>query len=117
MMASSSRASSVPAVAHVPVMVVGETSPCRARSVTSEFWPGPATYRSVSSITMKPLDNRPLPIAFGGPAAVTAAGTRHEQASRIAAPAVRRDPHGHQPVHCRTQPHDFRLLAKASCTS
>ena len=29
---------------------------------------------------MKPFVNRPFPIAFGGPGAVTVAGTRHEQA-------------------------------------
>jgi hypothetical protein len=39
----------------------------------------PATYRSVNSIAMNPLDNKPLPIAFGGPGAITVAGTRHEQ--------------------------------------
>ena len=42
----------------------------------------PATNRSVSSIAMNPLEKRPLPIAFGGPGAVTAAGTRQEQARR-----------------------------------
>ena len=26
---------------------------------------------------MNPLENRPFPIAFGGPGAVTVAGTRH----------------------------------------
>ena len=31
---------------------------------------------------MNPLVNRPLPIAFGGPGAVTVAGTRHPQARR-----------------------------------
>jgi hypothetical protein len=58
------------------------SAPCRARPVTSEFWLRPATYRSVSSIAMNALDTRPLPIAFGGPGAVTVAGTRHEQARR-----------------------------------
>jgi hypothetical protein len=83
MMASSSGASSAPAAAQVPVRVAGEMSaPCRARPVTSEFWLRPATYRSVSSIAMNALDTRPLPIAFGGPGAVTVAGTRHEQAPR-----------------------------------
>ena len=42
----------------------------------------PAANRSVSSIAMNPLVNRPFPIAFGGPGAVTVAGTRHEQARR-----------------------------------
>ena len=71
--ASSSGASSVPAAAQVPVTVAGEMSaPCRARPVTSEFWLRPATYRSVSSSVMNPLDKRPLPIAFDGPGAVTA---------------------------------------------
>jgi hypothetical protein len=70
-------------VAAVPVSVAGEISaPCRASPATSEFWLRPATYRSVSSIAMNALDNRPLPIAFGGPGAVTAAGTRHEHARR-----------------------------------
>ena len=31
---------------------------------------------------MKALDNRPLPIAFGGPGAVTVAGTGHRHARR-----------------------------------
>ena len=82
-MAASSGASSVPAAAAVPVSVAGETSaPCRARETTSEFWLRPATYRSVMSIAMKALDNRPVPIAFGGPGAVTVAGTRQSQARR-----------------------------------
>ena len=42
----------------------------------------PATNRSVSSIAMNPLEKKPFPIAFGGPGAVTAAGTRHPQARR-----------------------------------
>jgi hypothetical protein len=41
----------------------------------------PATYRSVKSIAMNALD-RPVPIAFGGPGAITAAGTRQPQARR-----------------------------------
>ena len=41
------------------------------RPVTSEFMLRPATNRSVSSIAMNPLEKRPLPIAFGGPGAVT----------------------------------------------
>ncbi len=40
----------------------------------------PATYRSVSSIAMNALENRPFPIAFGGPGAITVAGTRHPHA-------------------------------------
>jgi hypothetical protein len=47
------------------------------RPVTSEFMLRAATYRSVSSIAMKPSVNRPLPIAFGGPGAITVVGTRH----------------------------------------
>ena len=72
-----SGASSAPACAHVPAKVAGR-SPRRAGAspVTSEFWLRPAAYRSVSSIAMNPLENRPLPIAFGGPGAVTVAGTR-----------------------------------------
>ena len=31
---------------------------------------------------MNPLENRPFPTAFGGPGAITVAGTRHEQARR-----------------------------------
>ncbi len=81
--ASASGTSSAPACAHVPAKVAGEISaPCRDRPVTSEFMLRPATNRSVSSIAMNPLEKRPLPIAFGGPGAVTAAGTRQEQARR-----------------------------------
>ena len=83
MIASASGTSSAPACAHVPAKVAGEISaPCRDRPVTSEFMLRPATNRSVSSIAMNPLEKRPLPIAFGGPGAVTAAGTRQEQARR-----------------------------------
>ena len=42
----------------------------------------PATNRSTKSIAMNALDKRPLPIAFGGPGAVTVAGTRQSQARR-----------------------------------
>jgi hypothetical protein len=81
--ASSSGASSAPAWAHAPASVAGEIcAPCRASPVISEFWLRPATYRSVNAIAMKALDNRPLPIAFGGPGAVTVAGTRQPQARR-----------------------------------
>src|SRR5512144_2354097 len=70
--ASASGASSAPACAQVPASVAGEISaPCRARPVTREFMLRPATYRSVSSITTNPLENSPLPIAFGGPGATT----------------------------------------------
>ena len=41
----------------------------------------PATYRSVNSIAMNALENRPFPIAFGGPGAVTVPGTRQPQAA------------------------------------
>ena len=40
----------------------------------------PAANRSTSSIAVKPFVNRPFPIAFGGPGAVTVAGPGHEQA-------------------------------------
>jgi hypothetical protein len=81
--ASASGASSAPACAHVPASVAGEISaPCRARPFTSEFMLRPATYRSVSSIAVNPLENRPLPAALGGPGAVTVAGTGHEHALR-----------------------------------
>ena len=42
----------------------------------------PATNRSVSSIAMNPLVNRPFPIAFGGPGAVTVAGTGQPHSRR-----------------------------------
>ena len=42
----------------------------------------PATYRSVKTIAMKALEKRPLPIAFGGPGAITVAGTRQSHARR-----------------------------------
>ena len=42
----------------------------------------PATYRSVNSIATNPLENRPFPIASGGPGAITVAGTRHPHARR-----------------------------------
>ena len=82
-MASSSGTSSAPACAQVPASVPGEISaPCRASPVTSEFMLRPATNRSVNSIARNPFENRPFPIAFGGPGAVTAAGTRQPQARR-----------------------------------
>jgi hypothetical protein len=34
----------------------------------------------VSSIAMNAFVNRPFPIAFGGPGAITVAGTRHPHA-------------------------------------
>ena len=81
--ASASGTSSAPARAHVPAKVAGEISaPCLPRPVTSEFMLRPATNRSVSSIAMNPLENRPFPIAFGGPGAVTVAGTRQPHARR-----------------------------------
>ena len=81
--ASASGASSAAACAHVPAKVAGEISaPCRERPVTSEFMLRPAANRSVSSIAVNPLVNRPFPIAFGGPGAVTVAGTGHEHARR-----------------------------------
>src|SRR6266852_5586648 len=77
--ASASGTSSAPACAQVPAKVAGETSaPCLARPFTREFMLRPATYRSVNSIAMNPLENRPFPIAFGGPGAITVPGTRHE---------------------------------------
>ena len=83
MIASASGTSSAPACAHVPAKVAGEISaPCLPSPVTSEFMLRPAANRSVSSIAMNPLDNRPLPTAFGGPGAITVAGTRQSQARR-----------------------------------
>ena len=82
-MASSSGTSSAPACAHAPASVPGEISaPCLASPVTSELMLRPAANRSVNTIARNPLVKRPLPIAFGGPGAVTVAGTRHEQARR-----------------------------------
>ncbi len=79
--ASAAGTSSAPACAQVPAKVAGEISaPCLARPFTSEFWLRPAANRSVSSIAMKALENRPFPIAFGGPGAITVAGTRHSHA-------------------------------------
>ena len=73
--AAASGASSAPACAHVPASVAGEISaPCRASPVTREFMLRPAANRSTSSIAVKPFVNRPFPIAFGGPGAVTVAG-------------------------------------------
>ena len=73
--ACSSGASSAPAAAQVPVSVAADSAtPCRPSPATSEFRLRPATYRSVSSNTMNPLVNKPLPIAFGGPGAVTVLG-------------------------------------------
>ena len=81
--ASSSGTSSVPACAHAPASVPGETSaPCRASPVTSEFMLRPAANRSVNSNARNALVKRPLPIAFGGPGAVTVAGTGQSQARR-----------------------------------
>ena len=118
-MASSSGASSAPACAHVPASVAGETSaPCRARPATSEFWLRPATYRSVSSIAMNPLDNRPLPIAFGGPGAVTVTGTGHRQARRYRRRQCASHPHHHLPVQLLcdviAQPRERRPALRAA---
>lgn len=79
--ASDSGTNNAPACAHVPASVAAEMSaPCRARPVTREFMLRPATYRSVNNIAMNALENRPLPIALGGPGAITVTGTRHEHA-------------------------------------
>ena len=81
--ASSIGASSAPACAQAPASVPGAISaPCRASPVTSEFMLRPAANRSVKTIARNPLEKRPFPIAFGGPGAVTAAGTRQPQARR-----------------------------------
>jgi hypothetical protein len=61
----------------VPASVAGEIpAPCRASPVTSEFMLRPAANRSTSSIAGNPFVNRPFPIAFGGPGAITVAGPR-----------------------------------------
>ena len=98
MIASSSGTSSAPACAHVPASVAGEISaPYRERPVTREFMLRPAANRSVISIAMNPLENRPLPIAFGGPGAITVAGPGTRTPALTTA-AVRRDPDDHLPV-------------------
>jgi hypothetical protein len=81
--ASASGTSSAPVCAHVPAKVAGEISaPWLPSPVISEFMLRPAANRSVSSLAMNPLVNRPLPIAFGGPGAITVAGTLQSQARR-----------------------------------
>ena len=83
LVAPASGTGSAPACAHVPAKVAGEISaPCLPSPVTSEFMLRPAANRSVSNIAMNPLVNRPLPIAFGGPGAITVAGTLQSQARR-----------------------------------
>ena len=83
MIASASGPGSAPACAHVPDKVAGEISaPSRARPVTGELVLRPAANRPVSSIAMNPWETRPLPAAFGGPGAITVAGTRQAQARR-----------------------------------
>ena len=73
--AASTGASSLPACATVPASVAGEISaPWRASPVTSEFALRPASNRSTSSIAVNPFVNRPFPIAFGGPGAITVSG-------------------------------------------
>ena len=47
---------------------------------------------------MNALETRPLPIAFGGPGAVTVAGTRHAHARRYRRRQCATHPHDHQPV-------------------
>ena len=84
--ASASGASSAPACPHVPASVAGEISaPCRASPATREFRLRPAANRSTSSIAVNPLVNRPFPIAFGGPGAVTVKGPGHRHALLIPA--------------------------------
>jgi len=56
------------------------SAPCLSSPVASEFMLRPAAYRSVSSIAVNAFVNRPLPIAFGGPGAITVAGTRRGHA-------------------------------------
>jgi hypothetical protein len=74
--ASATGASNTPACAQAPARVAGETSaPCLASPFTSEFMLRPAVYRSVKNLARKALDNKPLPIAFSGPGAITLTGT------------------------------------------
>ena len=58
----------------------------------------PAANRSVSSIAMNPLLNRPFPTAFGGPGAVTVAGTRQPHARLYRLRQCAAPPDGHPPV-------------------
>ncbi len=58
------------------------SAPCLSSPVTSEFMLRPAAYRSVSSMAVNAFVNRPFPIAFGGPGAITVAGSRHPQERR-----------------------------------
>jgi hypothetical protein len=81
--ASSSGTSSCPACASAPVTVAAEISaPCRASPASNECRLRPATYRSHHACAMNPLDKRPLPIAFGGPGAITVTGTGHRHERR-----------------------------------
>ena len=99
MMASASAASRFPACASAPVMVAAEIpAPCRARPATREFWLRPATNRSVASIARKPLEKAPLPIAFGGPGAVTDRGPRALAGPPVPAAAVHEQPDHDLPV-------------------
>ena len=94
--ASASGANSAPACAHVPARGRQQcprpagTGPSPASSCSV-----PRQYRSVSSIAMKPSVNRPLPIAFGGPGAITVAG---RALPLITTAAVRRHPDDHLPA-------------------
>src|SRR5260370_5966211 len=89
--ASAAGASSAPACTHVPASVAGETpAPCPASPATREFTLRPAAYRSARSIAVNALENRPFPIAFGGPRALTGPRTPHphpRRHPRAAAPA------------------------------
>jgi hypothetical protein len=51
-------------------------APCRSSRVTSEFMLRPAANRPAGRIAVNPFVNRPFPIAFGGPGAITVAGPR-----------------------------------------
>jgi len=77
----SASGASRPAIwAHAPARVAGEISaPWRESPVTSEFCDRPATNRSTMSIARNACVNRPLPIAFAGPGAVTVNGPSHRQ--------------------------------------
>ena len=80
-------------------MVAAEIpAPCRARPATREFWLRPATNRSVASIARKPLEKAPLPIAFGGPGAVTDRGPRALAGPPVPAAAVHEQPDHDLPV-------------------
>ena len=117
--ASSSGTSSAPACAQAPASVPRETSaPSQPSPVTSEFMLRPATNRSVNTIARNPLENRPFPIAFGGPAPSPPPGPGIA-GPPVPAQAVRHYPHHDQPVQLfrhviAAQPRERRPALRAA---